>query len=74
MSGLDAGTFCGKLTAAEGELCAVLISGAAVVIDISSTCMSGSGLLFKWEDLSAVVSDFGAGTEGSVALSREVVA
>ena len=56
VSGLDTGTFCGKLTGAGGELCAAFISGAAVVIDISSTCMSGSGLLFEWEDPSVVVS------------------
>ena len=74
MSGLDTGTFCGKLTGAGGELCGAFISGAAAVIDISSTCMSGSGLLFKWADLSVMVSDFGAGTEGSVALSRVGVA
>ena len=74
MSGLDTGTFCGKLTGAGGELCAAFISGAAVVIDISSTCMSGSGLLFEWEDPSVVVSDFGVDTEGSVALSGVGVA
>ena len=74
MSGLDTGTFCGKLTGAGGELCAAFITGASVVIDISSTCMSGSGLLFEWEDLSVVVSDFGVDTVGLVAPSRVGVA